>query len=236
MQFGRIEIALAGIAGLLIAGGSAAVLGRLGPYVTIVALAYFLAVGAASAVYRRARIEATAVAEAERQAPAGWVSTVYNDYSVARSSDLLSGLTDEQAAEVLEIAQWHAIPAGTPLAVAGAPGEWVYIIINGAVELTARSSVGEVTVRIARGGEALPLAAILGTGELVTSATAMTDLIALAIPRLRLLALCGERPQIGMTIFRTTAEILTERYRSTLRRHLEGVSDAVRQPELWANV
>ena len=96
--------------------------------------------------------------------------------------------------------------------------------------------MGELTVRIAGPGESLPLAALIGDGTLLTTALAFSDLRALVLPRERLLTLCAERPDIGMQIFLAVAEILGNRYRSTLHRLTESMDKVVEQTELWANV
>lgn len=238
-KFGRVEAVLVGIAGILIAFELGAIQIGLGPQFTVVSLGYFLATGAGYLIYRHATAGANVVLQAEGQSPAmvaapGAIGTT--DRSVARSSDLLRALTDQQAEEVLALARWEWVPAGTPLAKEAAQGEWVYIIVNGMVQLTGRSGIGELTVRIAGAGEAFPLAALLGEGLLVTSATAMTDMTVAAISRWRLLSLCTDNPEMGMRLFAIIADLLATRYRSTLSRHLSGLGDVLRQPDVWANV
>jgi len=235
-SIGRVEIAAMSLGAFLIAAEVAGVLVGLGPYVTVVTLGYFLVVGGSYVIYRRARVEAAAVAEAESHT-AGWPGvTLGDEYLAVRLSDLLRGLSDQQAGRIFRIARWQTLPSGTPMATAGATADSIFIIADGAVQLTGQSTLGEVTVRIARGGEAFPLAALIGGGELVTSAKAATDVSVLEVPRDELLDLCRDEPDIGMAIFKATAEILGERYRSTLRRHLDGAEQAMRQPDVWANV
>jgi CRP-like cAMP-binding protein len=176
------------------------------------------------------------IPENEQQS-ASWPGvTMGEEYLTVRLSDLLRKLSDTQAEGIFKIARWETLPAGTRMAIEGSTAECIYIIAEGAVQLTGRSGLGDVTVRIAREGEAFPLAALLGPGELVTSAKAATEVSVLAIPRAELLDLCDQRPEIGMIIFKTTAEILADRYRSMLKRHLDRAELAVRPPDVWANV
>ncbi len=69
-----------------------------------------------------------------------------------------------------------------------------------------------------RSGEAPPLSVLLGDGTLSTTATALTDVVALVLPRDALQALCPEHPVIGRELFRFIAEVLKGRYRATLSR------------------
>lgn len=240
-RIGTVGTGLALVGGLLIAGEVMAIANGFGPFFSVVSAGYFMAAGAGYLVYRRIqteRAEPAAQIEAMAEAPPAAVvpPEPVESRAVARHSDLLQGLPDESVAAVLALARWTSAPAGCRLAEAGTEGDNVYIIVDGHVQLTGHSDVGEVTVRIAEEGESFPLAALLGSGTLVTSATAMTDLLAYAIPRKHLIALCADRPDIGMTLYAQVAEILGDRYRSTLARHMTGVGNAVRQPEIWANV
>jgi len=112
----------------------------------------------------------------------------------------------------------------------------VFAILAGQVELHTDSGAGEVTVRIVEAGEALPLAALVGDGELITSARAMTAVEAAALPADALKRLCHDEPDIGRKIYAAIAEILAERYRRMLSRLATTYRDAMARTELWANV
>jgi CRP/FNR family cyclic AMP-dependent transcriptional regulator len=155
---------------------------------------------------------------------------------VLQGVDIFRDLSPEQRAQIAAIGRLERLTVGDSLGVQGGRGEAVYALLAGHVELFVASPSGQLTVRIAGPGESLPLAALLGDGTLITSARAMTDVEALVLPRLHLLNLCAERPEIGMRLFSAVAEILGDRYRSTLQRLTQQMDRIFQESELWANV
>ena len=71
-------------------------------------------------------------------------------------------------------------------------------------------------MRLAGRGEAFPIAAMVGTGYLVTSARAMTDLTAVQFDRMELTSLCERDDNIGRRVYKNLAAVLGERYHDTL--------------------
>ncbi len=106
--------------------------------------------------------------------------------------DIFRNLDNEQIKKVEALGQRVAIPEGTLLGQAGELVSHLFIILEGQAELTANSGIGPITVRIAGTGESFPLAVLIGSGTLITSVIAMTEMTLLTIPRSRLLALCSE--------------------------------------------
>lgn len=201
------------------------------PGVALVTLVAYLSIRGVAHAFRGVPSSEPAIAEA----PAA-LSATPADYAVARHSDLLRNFTDGEAEAVLALAERTFLPEGMLVGEAGAQGTTLYMILDGSVELTGHTAKGAMTVRIAADGESFPLAVLLGAGNLVTSARAMTDVRALAIPRGRLLDYCAEHPSIGVKLFSTVAEILMGRYESILDRHLSAMDDLLKTPDLWANV
>lgn len=151
--------------------------------------------------------------------------------------DIFRHLTGPEMAQVAAIAEVAVVPEGSSLARQGEEGAKVYGLLEGRVQLTTRSDRGELTVRVAGPGESLPLAALLGQGQLLTTARAMTDLRAVVIPRDAFLDLCARRPQIGMKVYRAIADILGGRYRNTLSRLALTLEERLRQQaDVFANV
>jgi CRP-like cAMP-binding protein len=136
--------------------------------------------------------------------------------NILRETDIFRSLTQAQIDSVASLVQRSRVPAGQALAKAGEIGERLFIIISGDAQLSAYSAVGEVTVRIAGPGESFPLAALVGPGTLITSATALTDMELLLIPRTALTGLCAAEPEIGMRVYSAIAEVFADRYRKTL--------------------
>ena len=60
------------------------------------------------------------------------------------------------------------------------------------------------------------MAALLGSGTLITSVKAMTDLEVLAIRRLRLRELCSAVPRLGMRTYEAVADVGCMGYWRTL--------------------
>jgi len=86
--------------------------------------------------------------------------------------DILGQLSHEELDRIAAIGRRVKLPLGSMLARQGDQGKAIYIILEGQVQLTCSSPQGEVTVRIAGSGESLPLAALLGSGQLLTNAYA----------------------------------------------------------------
>lgn len=150
--------------------------------------------------------------------------------------DLFRDLSDTHIARITGIGCPIDVPAGSPLGRAGDPADHVFVIMEGRVELWATSQTGPLSLRIAGPGESFPLAALVGSGTLISSATAMTDVRLLAIPRSVLLGLCAAQPEVGMSVYRTVAGVLAGRYQQTLQRLTVGSSHALADAEFWANL
>lgn len=150
--------------------------------------------------------------------------------------DIFKGLTDEQIERVAALGDPVRVSAGQALGRAGELGDRLFIITEGKAELSAHSSVGEITVRTAGPGESFPLAALVGSGILITSVEAMTDMDLLAIPSLRLRKLCLDEPEIGMRLYAAIAEVLGQRYSRTLARLTASAERVLKEADFFANV
>lgn len=171
-------------------------------------------------------------------APAGSPEAVTRDWVEAALSsvDLLRRLNDEQRAAVLRIGEVQQFPSGFVLGIESKVSHALYCILRGQVQLSVRSPMGQLTVRVAGEGESLPLAALIGDHSLVTTAVVLDDLTALTLPRAALMQLCQARPDIGMEVYAAVAEVLGSRYRASLARVTHRVEQLAQEPELWANV
>lgn len=136
--------------------------------------------------------------------------------SLLKQIDVFSNLSDEQIGKLAVIGNQLHIPAGGKMGEGGEPGQYLYAILEGEAHLTIHSEVGEVSVRVARPGEAFPLATLLGSGTLITSGEALTDVEALAIPRSDLLRECTRDTEMGMRIYSAVGRLFSNRYAETL--------------------
>ncbi len=138
------------------------------------------------------------------------------DNRVFRQIDVFSDLAQEQIERVVAVGARRQVAAGEKMGVGGELGEHLFVILEGEAHLTTHSEVGEISVRIAQPGEAFPLATLLGSGTLITSGEALTDMEVLAIPRSELLMLCSREPEIGMRIYAAIGRLFSNRYSETL--------------------
>ena len=158
------------------------------------------------------------------------------DMAILQTADVFSGLPEEQIKRVVTLATRLELPAGWSLGEAGALGTKLYVIIHGNAQLFAPSPIGQVTVRIAGPGESFPLTTLVGSGNLITSAKAMTDLEVLSISRTGLLLLCRLHPEIGVQVYQAVAQVLADRYRKTLAHLTTNSHEALQAADFWANV
>jgi CRP-like cAMP-binding protein len=117
---------------------------------------------------------------------------------------------------VVSLGRRIQVAAGEKQGRGGEVAESLFLILSGEASLSAQSDIGEITVRIAGPGESFPLASMLESGTMITTAEAVTDLELLAILRADLMALCSREPEIGMRIYSNVAQIFANRYSATL--------------------
>jgi CRP-like cAMP-binding protein len=135
---------------------------------------------------------------------------------ILRETDIFRDLSDAQLNRVADLAERLSAPAGQVLERADELGDRLFVIVSGDAQLYTHSAVGEVTVRIASPGESFPLAALVGSGMLITSGKALTDMELLVIERSSLLELCWADLEIGVRVYSAAAEVFANRYRRTL--------------------
>lgn len=138
------------------------------------------------------------------------------DNRVFRQIDAFSDLSADQIDRVVALGRRLNVAAGERLGAAGELGANMFLILEGEAHLTTHSEVGEISVRIAQPGEAFPLAALLGSGSLITSGEALSDMEVLAIPRSDLLLLCSREPEVGMRLYAAIGRLFANRYAETL--------------------
>ncbi len=218
---------------LFFAGDSLLVAGLMGTLMAL-AMAGFIAamsVGLFRGEPAEARMETTPFATANARVPGRLMSEVFG-----RNVDIFRGLTVQQVSAVVALGSVLRPALGEVLGKEREPGQNIYVILSGKAQLTARTSMGHMTIRIAEQGESLPLAALLGDGRLITTITAMSEMEVLAFPTVSLIALCRERPDIGSSLYANVAEILAGRYKATLNHFTATTQMATSAVDLWANV
>ncbi|MEK7216913.1 MAG: cyclic nucleotide-binding domain-containing protein [Chloroflexota bacterium] len=220
-------IALLAIAGSLVAGF---IIGA------VCGLGYLLAVAFGYAMHRLDRTDLLQPGQTHRLLEPGEALVETRVMEALAGVDLLRRMNDEQRREVLKIGEIQEFPPGYILGVESRESHALYCILEGEIQLSVRSPIGHLTVRIAGAGESLPLAALIGDHSLVTTAVVHSDLTALALPRSALMQLCRRRTDIGMEVYATIAEVLSARYRASLARVTQRMEQLVEEPAMWANV
>lgn len=167
-------------------------------------------------VQRRAAMEVRIFGTRELSERAGAAAAAGGDNRVFRQIDAFSDLSAEQIDRVVALGRRLNVAAGERLGAAGELGANMFLILEGEAHLTTHSEVGEISVRIAQPGEAFPLAALLGSGSLITSGEALSDMEVLAIPRSDLLLLCSREPEVGMRLYAAIGRLFANRYAETL--------------------
>lgn len=155
---------------------------------------------------------------------------------ILKQADAFRGMSDEQIDRVASVAQRVSVASGDVLGQGGESGDNLYVVVQGEAQLSVRSGVGEITVRIAGPGESFPLAVLAGAGTLITSAKALTDMELLTISRSGLFSLCAQGPEIGMRIYANVAEVFVDRYRKTLARLALMEEQTLKDADFLANV
>jgi len=220
-RLGVIEWVFIGAVLILIIAEWAAFRGGLGSYFAVVSIGYVLALVTAYLLYRHDKVAARTTAE---------------NADMLQGVDIFRDLSNQEVEVVASLGRRIHVSSGEVLGKTGEPCAYLYIIIEGTAQLSAASAIGEITVRIAGPGESFPLAALIGPGTLITTATAMMDTEMLAIPRSELMDLWKLNPVLGMRMSTAMAGILASRYRSTLAHLTRRAEQALKGVDFWANV
>ncbi len=225
---------MAAIALFQVALMSAVLVIIMSPILVIIAAGYFVMLFAGYFIHRGAGITVGSAVAAPVTAAVGQAGSDLRD--ALRWVDLYENLTDDEMDAVASLGKCVRVPAGEVLGKAGGPGEYLYAVVDGKVQLSAPSAIGEITVRVVGPGESVPLACLVEPGTLITTMTAMTDTELLAFPRAGLLALWEQNPVIGMHMATAMSGIMTNRYRATLQHLTAGARQALAAADFWANV
>ena len=234
-RFGLADMGVLTGFAVLIGFETVAFLAGWGPVAGVVVLGYALVLGLAYLVYRQA-ISATSRRQELKATQALTEVEVSLDERILKDVDIFNGLTDEQIDSIAALGELLTIPAGHGLGIASEQGDRIFIVVQGMAQLTADSAIGDVTVRIAGPGESFPLAVLIGSGMLITSIKTMTDMVLMAIPRIELLELFRNEPEIGMQVYAGVAEVLGSRYARTLSRLTTNAEKALKEADFFANV
>jgi CRP-like cAMP-binding protein len=125
--------------------------------------------------------------------------------SLLEQVPLFAGLSRRQLGRVASVAEHKHFLANAPLVSVGGPGDAFYVILDGEaqvelpagpVPLTAGSFFGEM--------------AIIDGSPRSATVSAVTDIVVLAIPRAKFLALLESEPKVTLAVLMTLAQRLRE--------------------------
>jgi CRP-like cAMP-binding protein len=153
-----------------------------------------------------------------------------------RRVDIFAGLPDSDLRELAELGAVRTIPDGEGLGAEGQIGDSIYVVLEGRAQLSANSTIGRLTARMAGPGESFPLAALLGDGRLITSVKAATEMKVWRVDRGTLTEYFDGHCEVASHVYEKAGTILAERYRSTIWRLTRTTADVVKGDAFWANV
>ena len=130
---------------------------------------------------------------------------------VLRKTPLFAGLDDASLERLAETTEPMQVPAGELLIREGDPGDSMYVVTSGELEVTKRAGTSELPLaRVGPGAIQGEMAALEGRPR-TASVRAVTDAEVIRIPREGLLALLDSGPEAAIALLRT----VLERLRST---------------------
>jgi signal transduction histidine kinase len=125
-----------------------------------------------------------------------------------RAAPLFTGLADPDLERLAATAERQKLAPGELLIREGDPGDAMYVVVSGELEVTKRAGATEQPLaRVGPGAIQGEIAALQGT-ERAASVRALTDVEVLRIPREGLLALLDSGPEAALALVRTVLERL----------------------------
>jgi CRP/FNR family transcriptional regulator, cyclic AMP receptor protein len=137
---------------------------------------------------------------------------------------ILKDLGDEELTHVLQIARRVEFPRGTPIIREGEPGDTIYILAEGSVEISKSLVLkregleskdrDKVLTKLSAADHALfGEVALFERSKRTATVAAVTDCVLLEITKADFTRLAEEYPRIGYKITRNIAELLCSRLR-----------------------
>jgi CRP/FNR family cyclic AMP-dependent transcriptional regulator len=123
------------------------------------------------------------------------------DVRMLAKNELFEQLTEEDRAQLAQVVDRRELPAGTTLFQAGEPGESLFVISSGEVELFIKDTAGQkIVLTVARDGEIFGELALLDRGARTATALALVDTVLLELDRDDLLLLFQKTPEAAVRL------------------------------------
>jgi len=135
-----------------------------------------------------------------------------------RSADIFSVINGEDLAPLAMVAQEVTFTAGETFIRQGEPGDCLYIVVDGEVEIAAtdgkHAGSGATPVAVRGPGSVIGEMAVLSGGTRAADCVARTDVLALQLSRDDFLEMLEERPALAIGVI----EVLTRRLDQATQR------------------
>lgn len=105
-----------------------------------------------------------------------------DEYPVVRRLDLFAGMEEKRFDDLLRLSFLQTFPPQLEIIRAGDPADFLYVLIEGVVELFASSNRRETTIMLAEPVSSFILAAVFNDAALLMSARTLTKSRILMIP------------------------------------------------------
>jgi uncharacterized membrane protein len=116
-------------------------------------------------------------------------------------NELFEQLTEEDRAQLAQVVDRRELAAGTALFQAGEPGESLFVVSAGEVELFIKDTAGQkIVLTVAREGEIFGELALLDRGARTATAIALVDTELLELDRDDLLLLFQKTPEAAVRL------------------------------------
>jgi len=130
-------------------------------------------------------------------------------------TDLLKGLTEEEAAQVQALGVPQTLPAGEVLFRLGEPAERLYLVRSGRIHLTLpiaiRGSDEDVLIEERLAGETVGWSGLIPPHRFTLKATAPVATELTAFPRSALLEHFAAHPAVGYVVMRNVGTVIGHR-------------------------
>lgn len=131
------------------------------------------------------------------------------------TQDLLLGLSEDEAAHVMALAEPVNVPSGGVLFQLGAEADRLFLVVRGRIDLTLpmriRDLEEDVLLEEKHPGETLGWSGLIPPHRFTLKAKAPMESALLAFPRAALLAHFDANPAVGLAVTRNVATVIGHR-------------------------
>ena len=152
-------------------------------------------------------------------------------------SELLRGLSVDEAERVRALGTHIRLPSGAELFPLGAPADSLFLVERGRIALTlpmqVRQQKEDVLIEERSPGQAFGWSALIPPHRFTLKASAPLDSEVLSIPRTALLQFFAAQPEIGYIVTQNVAEVMGQRlqvFQAMWLREMQRVIEFRTQP------